>query len=100
MIHFLKKAEYLGEFRFFLCFNTGEETEVDLKKSLTNAPGKYGEIFRNDPDAVKDFYLDPWPTIAWKCGYDISPENLYELAVEKQQLQACEDSPEFTPSKK
>jgi hypothetical protein len=28
----------------------------------------------------KNFYLDSWPTLAWSCGFDISPETLYERA--------------------
>jgi hypothetical protein len=25
------------------------------------------------------FYLDSWPTLAWECGFDISPESLYSM---------------------
>jgi len=26
---------------------------------------------------TKEFFLDSWPTLAWECGFDISPESLY-----------------------
>jgi hypothetical protein len=30
------------------------------------------------------FQLDEWPTIVWDCGFDLSPEYLYELATGKR----------------
>lgn len=79
MITYLTDAKYLGECRFRVRFNTGEEGEIDLREELTNAPGELGALFEDDAEAVSNFYLDPWPTLAWKCGYDIAPEHLYEL---------------------
>ena len=79
MLPYLTDAKHIAESRFWLRFNTGEEGELDLAVLLRDAPGKLGEAFRTDPDNIKDFYLDPWPTLAWKCGYDIAPERLYEM---------------------
>jgi hypothetical protein len=31
-----------------------------------------------------DFKLDEWSTITWNCGFDVSPETLYERATGKQ----------------
>ena len=32
-----------------------------------------------DTKKFRNFYLDGWPTIAWDCGFDLSPETLYEI---------------------
>jgi hypothetical protein len=32
-----------------------------------------------DTKKFRNFYLDEWPTIAWDCGFDLSPETLYEI---------------------
>jgi hypothetical protein len=31
----------------------------------------------------KDFKLDEWSTVTWDCGFDVSPETLYERAIGK-----------------
>jgi hypothetical protein len=84
MMHYLNDAKYVEGFRFWVRFNTGEEGEVDLADILRNAPKPFGEIFAAESSAVKEFYLDPWPTLAWKCGYDIAPETLYDLFVSQR----------------
>ncbi len=91
MEYYLEDAEYRGAFRFWLRFNTGEEGVVNLESVLTNAPRQLGEQFRKDPNTVKNFYLDPWPTLAWACGYDIAPERLYELFMEQNARQVADD---------
>jgi hypothetical protein len=80
MIVYLENAEYLGDYRFKLRFNTGKGADVDLKNVLCSAGGGFGKIFRENPEVVARFYLDSWPTLAWNCGYDISPEYLYEIS--------------------
>ena len=30
-----------------------------------------------------NFYLDSWSTLAWKCGFDLSPESLYFMVIGK-----------------
>ncbi|HCE45824.1 MAG TPA: DUF2442 domain-containing protein [Lentisphaeria bacterium] len=84
MICYLTNAKYLGDYRFLVVFSTGEKAELDLKKQLLSAPGVMGELFKKKPSSVRDFYLDPWPTLAWKCGYDIAPEKLYEIALSQK----------------
>jgi hypothetical protein len=34
-------------------------------------------------DDFKVFQLDEWSTVVWACGFDISPETLYERATGK-----------------
>ncbi len=97
MVHYLIRAQYKGGYRFWLQFEGGEEGEVDLEKILTEAGGRLGEYFRKNPGAVKDFYLDPWPTLAWECGYDIAPETLYELYVNQSGRKVAESRGSYDP---
>jgi len=72
---YLKNAKYLGGFNFALQFNDGVKGQVDLKSIID----KYKQALPlNDEKEVAKFYLDSWPTLAWKCGFDIAPETLYE----------------------
>ncbi|MCD4818424.1 MAG: DUF2442 domain-containing protein [Candidatus Cloacimonetes bacterium] len=73
---FLLEARYIEDFKIFLKFNTEEFGEIDLKDVIY----KY-EIATSlrDPVAFSKFYLDSWPTLAWKCGFDIAPESLYSM---------------------
>ncbi|MGM0412594.1 MAG: hypothetical protein ACQERG_04720 [Pseudomonadota bacterium] len=32
-----------------------------------------------EPSQFRSFYLDGWPTLAWPCGFDYSPQALYSL---------------------
>ena len=90
MVHYLTKACHKGGYRFWVRFNNGEADEVDLEGFLTKAGGEMGKHFRENPDDVKDFYLDPWPTLAWKCGYDLAPETLYDLFVKQNSSKVAE----------
>ncbi len=76
----VKSAEYISDFRILFTFTTGESGEVDLRSMVFKY--RAAEPIR-DTDAFRRFYLDSWPTLAWECGFDISPEYLYELAVGK-----------------
>ena len=72
---YLKDAKYLGNFRFYLKFNDGLEGEVNIKPIIE----KYDQAASlKDESNIVQFYLDSWPTLAWKCGFDIAPETLYE----------------------
>jgi hypothetical protein len=71
------EARYVGDYRIWLQFNTGESNEVDLRnlvfKFSAAAPLRERSEFAR-------FYLDEWPTLAWTCGFDVDPEYLYTLA--------------------
>ena len=99
MVYYLKHAEHISGFRFWLQFNTGEEGIVDLEDILTNAPGKLGKQFKDNPECVKQYYLDPWPTLAWKCGFDISPEFLYEIFTEQNIKNVAEPQERYNANK-
>lgn len=81
MIVFVKTAEYVSDYKIAVEFNTGERAVVD-----------FASLIQEDPLAAplvaltqfKLFYLDPWPTLAWQCGYDIAPETLYFMATGKR----------------
>ncbi|MDO9243167.1 MAG: DUF2442 domain-containing protein [Rhodocyclaceae bacterium] len=73
-------ARYLDHFRIWLRFNTGEEGVVDLADVVE----KYSAAKPlRDPVVFANFHLDEWPTLAWPCGFDFSPESLYERATGK-----------------
>lgn len=80
MIVNVQEARYLDGYRIRLKFNTGESGDVDLHdlifKYQVAAPLRDMEEFRK-------FKLDEWPTLAWDCGFDVSPETLYERATGK-----------------
>lgn len=81
---YLQEAKYIGEFRVFLKFNTGESGEVDLKKTICKHDKA---IPLRDPVAFSKFYLDSWPTLAWECGFDIAPESLYFMVTGKTEAE-------------
>jgi len=80
MIIKVAEARYLEGFRIWLRFNTGEEGIVDLADVIARYPA--AKPLR-DPAVFSDFYLDDWPTLAWPCGFDFSPESLYTRATGK-----------------
>ncbi len=72
---YLLEAHYIEKFKVFLKFNTGLSGEVDLKDIIYKY--KIASSLR-DCKKFSDFYLDSCSTLAWKCGFDIAPETLYE----------------------
>lgn len=77
MIVNVQTARYLDGYRLWLKFNTGESGEVDLQDMIF----KYQvAVPLRDIERFKAFKL---PTLAWDCGFDISPETLYERATGK-----------------
>lgn len=80
MIVNVLEARYLNNYRVWLKFNTGESGEVDLRDLIF----KYNaaESLRNI-EFFKAFKLDEWATLTWDCGFDVSPETLYERATGK-----------------
>lgn len=73
---YLKRAEYLGDYKVFLEFNDGKKGSVDCKDIIDKYP--IAAPLKNSK-AFSAFYLDTWPTLAWKCGFDIAPETLHEI---------------------
>lgn len=73
---YLSEAKYISGFRVFLIFNTGEAGEIDLKDIIYKYDA--AKPLRNEISFSK-FFLDSWPTLAWKCGFDIATETLYSL---------------------
>ena len=72
---YVTKAKYLNDYQVYLQFNDGKSGTVDLKDIVYRY--KQAEPLR-DKHVFSQFYLDSWPTLAWKCGFDIAPESLYE----------------------
>jgi hypothetical protein len=81
MIITITTAVYLEGYRLLLHFNTGESGEVDLQDIIFkyNAASHLRNI-----DSFKKFKLDEWSTVVWDCGFDVSPETLYERATGKR----------------
>lgn len=81
MVITVKTAKYLADYRLNLVFDSGEDGDVDLQdlvfKYAAAAPLR-------DINYFKSFRLDEWATVVWDCGFDISPETLYERATGKR----------------
>lgn len=71
----VQQAKYAGHYKVWLKFDDGKEGVVDLAdiSSLYKAAAPL-----RDEKVFASFYLDEWPTLAWSCGFDLSPEFLYE----------------------
>ncbi len=81
MVISVKAAKYLDDYRLNLVFDTGESGYVDLKDIVF----KYAAASPlRDTNNFKLFRLDEWATVVWDCGFDISPETLYERATGKR----------------
>ena len=81
MIVTITTADYLEGYRLLLHFNTGESGEVDLQDIIF----KYNAALPlRDIEVFKKFKLDEWSTVVWDCGFDVSPETLYERATGKR----------------
>lgn len=80
MIVGIDEAHYLDGYKIWLRFNTGEEGTVDLTDVVERYPAARP---LKDKTVFAKFLLDEWPTLAWPCGFDFSPEALYERATGK-----------------
>lgn len=76
----VKQASYEGGYRIRVIFNGGEEGVVDLEDLIKRYPIAHPLLQQTE---FSKFYLDEWPTLAWSCGFDVSPELLYERATGK-----------------
>jgi hypothetical protein len=74
------EARHITGHRLWISFSNGESGEVDLSDLIQRYPIASP---LKDPAVFANFFLDDWPTIAWPCGFDISPETLYERATGK-----------------
>jgi len=77
-MHFVKKANYVSEYKLLLTFEDGNARLIDLKPHLE------GEIFGplKDISYFKTVKINSdLDTIVWKNGADISPDFLYEIGV-------------------
>ena len=73
-LQWVNRAEYVGDYRLALTFNTGEEKVFDGKEYIRTHP-----LFAplQDETKFRNFELDGW-TVSWMNGaLDISPEYLY-----------------------
>ena len=73
----------------------GESGRVDLKDIVFR--NEAAEALR-DPKVFSEFYLDSWPTLIWKCGFDIAPETLHEKLVSRchsTEMMVAEDPAEY-----
>ena len=76
----IRKAEYVGAYTIRLSGSNGEEGVADLADLVGRYPIA-GPL--KDTALFKQFSLDEWPTLVWPCGFDVSPELLYERATGK-----------------
>lgn len=77
----IEKTTYAGQYLIHLRFNTGEAGVVDLGEVLTKCAAAKPLL---DFTEFAKFTLDEWPTLVWPCGFDLSPEMLYERATGKR----------------
>ena len=77
----IQEALYMGEYSIHLRFDTGEEGVVDLSDVVEKYATARPLI---DHDEFAKFSLDEWPTLVWPCGFDLSPEMLYERVTGKR----------------
>ena len=73
----LTEAEYVNGYRISLTFSDGKGGIVDFTDIIKNFPAARPLA---DKQVFRQFYLDDWPTLVWPCGFDFSPESLYEHA--------------------
>jgi hypothetical protein len=77
----IEEAVYMGEYKIRLRFDTGEEGVADLGDVIARYPVAQSLL---DQAEFAKFTLDEWPTLVWPCGFDLSPEMLYEQVTGKR----------------
>lgn len=76
-MHFVKQAEYAGDYRVRLVFEDGSVRLADLGPHLD------GEVFESlkDIEQFKALRVEPdLDTIVWDNGADMSPDFLFEIS--------------------
>jgi len=81
MIIKVEDAKYIDNYCLWVKLNTGDKGKVDFSDMLYKYPIAKSLL---DKELFREFYLDEWPTVAWACGFDISPETLYEKVTGKK----------------
>ena len=78
----IKKAEYIEDYKIHVTFNTNESGVIDLKEVIyTDKRPVFKELV--DIAKFKRFKID-FDTIVWENGLDLSPEFLYEFLMQSQ----------------
>jgi hypothetical protein len=75
-MHFVRSAEYAGDYKLKLGFEDGSIRLVDLRPHLA------GEVFEPLRDAgyFRNFSVnEDLDTVTWENGADFSPDFLYEI---------------------
>ena len=77
----IKRADYISDYKIEIEFNNGKIGCVDLKNQLQEP------IFQplREIEYFKNFKLNYW-TLEWENGADFAPEFLYDLAKEKYEV--------------
>jgi len=76
----ISEARYAGGHSIWIRFSNGKEGIAELGDLVQRYPVA-AEL--RDPEKFRMFLLDDWPTVVWPCGFDVSPELLYERATGK-----------------
>jgi hypothetical protein len=76
----LKNAEYLGDYKVKVLFNTNEEKIVDFKNYVQHEERKILQPLKNEDFFKTLFVHSEFGTLSWKDEIDIAPEFVYELA--------------------
>ena len=84
---YLKTAKYIEDYKISIQFNTQESGIIDLEPIIRQHKSATPLLNKTE---FANFYLDQWPTLAWQCGFDISPESLYLMVTKNQkETQQC-----------
>jgi len=89
----LTEVKYVDGNRIWIKFIDGSSGIVDFSDIIEKYPTARPLA---DPWEFQRFYLDEWPTLAWPCGFDFSPEGLYERATGRRAVWANTDTREET----
>lgn len=77
----LVDAVYRGDYRVFVRFNDGKESEIDLENYIKSKNEETVFAPLKELDVFQTVHLDSdLDTIVWANGADIAPERLYEMA--------------------
>lgn len=95
MLISIEHARHIDGHRIWVQFNTGEAGETDLSDLVWKYPAAAP---LRDPVQFALFRLDTWPTLVWDCGFDVSPETLYERVTGRRVTWDMVDTPTARPT--